>query len=441
MLIFSGVFKNAEKKPQKICMTFGKKVITYKELAKSINERAAFLASKYRIGSRIIIKNLDPIDAITVFLACSRAGLISITVNDKITSLQLNKVTQKVKQCCIIDDKFYFRSDGKEYYKLPCIDDSCIFLGALSSGTTGHNKVIWRDHKSWASAFKYQSEIFNISSSDILFLIGSLSYTGNLNSAIHILNEGGSIVFSKSIYPKTWIREMIQNNVTSMFAVPARYRVLLKELDMDFENVNSILSAGDKLDGETIDLLKKKFPNAHIFEYYGASELGHVSYIDFRNNYNIESVGKAFPQVKFWLKDDLVWVESPYIAPDFRPRASVGDIGKIDEKGNLYILGRKNNTINKGGVKILPYNIEKVLDANPKILKSAVFGIKDPVKGEDICVTIVLKVDTLGIEDIRKYCKKNLEPYLWPKEIKIVKDLKLNSSGKIDKKALSYKKK
>lgn len=436
MLIFSGIFKNAELNPEKICMTFNKRIITYGELVKNINEKALFLAGKYETGSKIIIKNTDPMDAVINFLACSRAALIAVPVEAKTTSFKLQQITSKVKQSCIIDDKFCFKCEEKDYSNLPDIHDSHIFLGALSSGTTGHNKIIWRDHSSWSSAFKYQSEVFNISSSDVVFIAGSLSYTGNLNSTIHMLNEGGSIVFSKSIYPGIWIREIQQNNVTSIFMVPARYRILLKELKNDLEGVNSILSAGDKLDYQTVYLLKKRFPNASICEYYGASELGHVAYINFRESNITDSVGKAFPQVKLWIRDGIIWVESPYIAPDFKPRASVYDLGKIDEEGNLYILGRKNNTINKGGVKILPYNIEKVLDSNPDVIKSVVYGVQDPIKGEEICAVVVPKTDIVTVESIRNYCKNNLESYMQPKKIKIVKDLKLNSSGKIDRKAL-----
>ncbi|WP_446898620.1 AMP-binding protein [Clostridium sp. LBM24168] len=436
MLVFSGVFKNAQKNPEKICMSFNKRAVTYEEFVKNINERAMFLAAKYDAGSKIIIKNTDPIEAVTNFFSCSRAGIVSVPVADNINPPKLEKIKFKIRPCCIIDEQFYFELDENRNSILPDIDDSCIFLGALSSGTTGHNKIIWRDHKSWTSAFKYQSEAFNINSSDALFLVGSLSYTGNLNSAVHILNEGGSIVFSKSIYPRRWVKEIRQNNVTSIFMVPARYRILLKELKINLESVKSILSAGDKIDSNTVVLLKNRFPNSSICEYYGASELGHVSYINFRESDMTDSVGKAFPQVKLWIEKDVVWVESPYIAPDFKPRASVGDIGRIDKDGNLYILGRKNNTINKGGVKILPYNIEKVLDASPDILKSVVYGIKNSIKGEEICAVVVPKNNALTVEGVRRYCKNNLELYMQPKKIKIVKDIKLNSSGKIDRNLL-----
>ncbi|MBV4437114.1 AMP-binding protein [Clostridium tyrobutyricum] len=433
MLIFSGIYKNAKENPHKICMSFGNNRIVYREFVHCIDQRAEYLAIRYSKCEKVIIKNINPINTIINFLACSRAGLAAVPINFKITQSKIDSIVRKINPCCIIDDKFIFETQlvGQEG-RLPLIEDSDIFLGALSSGTTGHNKVIWRDHKSWTSAFKYQNQVFHISCRDILFLVGSLSYTANLNSAMHILNEGGSIVFSSSIYPGTWIREICKNNVTSIFMVPAHYRILLKELKTELRNVKSILSAGDKIDSDTVNMLKSKFPDAYVCEYYGASELGHVAYMDFRNNKNVNSVGKAFPQVKLWIQDDVVWVESPYIAPDFRPRATVGDVGKINSKGNLYILGRKNNTINKGGIKILPYNIEKILDNNPKILKSVVFGIKDSLKGEEICAAIVPKTNNITVKEIREYCRINLESYLQPKKIKIVQHLKLNSSGKID---------
>lgn len=450
MLIFSGIYKNAKEDPSKLCMSLENTKITYGELTKSIDEKAEILSAMYAKGAKVIIKNKNPINTLINFLACSRAGLISIPVDIKMLPITLEKITDMINPCCIIDDEFMYNNCEKQGIKkheikdftkegrflLQGVKDTDIFLGALSSGTTGHNKVIYRDHISWTSAFKYQSEIFHISCKDTLFLVGSLCYTANLNSAIHILNEGGSIVFSKSIYPKTWINEIEKNNVSSIFMVPAHYRLFLKELKDNIYNVKSLLSCGDKLDMDTIRTLKERFPKAQICEYYGASELGHISYINFGEDFKIDSVGKAFPQVEFWIEDDLIWVKSPYIAPDFRPKATVGDIGRIDKADNLYLMGRKNNTINKGGVKILPYNIEKVLNEHPKVIKSFVFGVKHSIKGQEIAAIILPKDNELTVKEIMEYCRKNLESHCYPQKVKIEKDLKLNLSGKIDRSEL-----
>lgn len=193
MLIFSGIYKNAEENTSKVCMTLDGVSLTYGEFVKNIHERAMFLAGRYKKGEKAIIKNTNPINTVINFLACSRAGLISIPVDIKILPETIEKIVDCITPCCIIDDKFTYincnnlveeKHESKfldsYLYKednliFPSIEDTDIFLGALSSGTTGHHKVIWRDHRSWTSAFKYQSDVFHISSKDTVFLVGSLS--------------------------------------------------------------------------------------------------------------------------------------------------------------------------------------------------------------------------------------------------------------------------
>ncbi|MDD3225364.1 MAG: AMP-binding protein [Clostridium sp.] len=437
MLIFSSIYENANKTPNKICMTLGDIHITYTELVQAVDKRAAFLVNNFKIGEKIIIQCSNPIDIMINFLACAKAGLICLVVSHKTLPITFNKIRDKIKPNCVIDDNFNLKLEKcQDTCNLPIIKDNSIFLLILSSGTTGHNKIILRDHKSWMDALKYHGKVFNINFSDTLFLVGSLSYSANLYSTVHMLNEGGTIVFSRHISPKAWIKEMNLNNVTTIFMVPAHYRLLLKETSKTMPNINSTLSCGDKLDAKTIDGLKIKFPKAHIYEYYGASELGIVSFMDFRKSSKTSSVGTAFPGVELKIKDSFLWVKSPYLAPDFAPQATVYDIAKIDSMGNLYILGRKNDTINKGGIKILPYNIEKIIDKHPNVLKSIVFGVNDSMKGKEIAAIIIPKNNDLTIKDIREYCKNNLETCCRPKKIKIVQEVNLNLNGKIDRKSL-----
>lgn len=440
MLIFSNIYENANKTPNKICMTLDNIHITYIELIQAVDKKASFLVNNFKRGEKIIVQCSNPINIMINFLACVKAGLICLIINHKTLPITFNRIRNEINPSFIIDDSFNLNLEKyKDNCVFPIIKDDRIFILILSSGTTGHNKIILRDHKSWIAALKYHGKVFNINCSDTLFLVGSLSYSANLYSAVHMLNEGGTIVFSKHISPKAWIKEMNLNNVTIIFMVPAHYRLLLKETSKAMPNINSTLSCGDKLDAKTIEKLKIKFPKAHIYEYYGASELGIVSCIDFRKSSETSSVGNAFPGVELEIKDNFLWVKSPYLAPDFAPKATVYDIAKIDSRGNLYILGRKNDTINKGGIKILPYNIEKIIDKHPDVLKSIVFGVNDSMKGKEIAAVIIPRNESLTTKDIRAYCKNNLETYCRPKKIKIVREVNLNLSGKIDRKSLISK--
>lgn len=434
MRIFDNFEKNGEIYKDKVCIICGKDKLTYHELINSIRDKAERLCGSFEKGEKVIIKLSNPIMQVVTFLACAKAGLISIVVHSELKKDLLDNIVKKTEASCIIHDNF---SIGKNKRMIPNVSKDDIFLGALSSGTTGEHKVIWRDHKSWASAFPHQSRIFSINSSDTLFLAGSLGYTANLNSVLHILNEGGAVVFSKNSYPRTWIKEIIGNDVTTLFMVPSHYRILVRSVEKPLFRIKSILSAGEKLDKKTVIAMQKVFPNTNICEYYGASELGHITYIKGDEILKSDSVGRAFPEVKLWIEDDKIWVESPYIAPEFRTKATVGDRGELDDKGYLYLQGRENDTINKGGVKVLPSQIERVLNSHPKIHEAVVIGIDHPLKGEEVVALIVKKVSELTFQEIIEYCRKNLEKHSCPQKIKFVDNITLNSSGKIDKKVLT----
>ncbi len=434
MFIYENIESNGIKLENKICMVHGKKSITYRETAIAIENIAKALTSQRNIGERIIIKLSDPIKQILYLLALAKAGLSSVLVENNVYPEVMNNITKKVNPCYVIDDTFILPTKLGE---LPIVLHEDIFLGALSSGTTGQHKVIWRDHKSWTSAFHAQSKIFSMNAEDTLFLSGSLVYTANLNSALHILNEGGKVIFSESLYPRSWIREINEKNVTSIFMVPSHYRILIKNMKLPLSEVQSIVSAGEKMDKETAVALIKLFPNAHICEYYGASELGHVSYIHAKEIIKGHSVGKAFPGVNFWIEDDVVWVKSPYLAPEFRPKVTVGDLGKIDEQGNLYILGRKNEIINKGGIKVSPWEIEEVLRKHPQISEAVVFGIEHSIKGQQVAAVIVKRDSELTYEKIIKFCRAHLPVHACLQKIKFVEDIPSNLDIKNSRKSLA----
>jgi len=427
MLIYKNIENNAMRFENKVCMVQGKKSMTYGETALSIDIIAKALASQWNSGEKIIIKYSDPMKQILYLLALAKAGLSSVLVEYNVQPEIMNSIIKKVNPYYIIDDKFILPT---KIGKLPIVLNENNFLGALSSGTTGQHKVIWRDHKSWTSAFPAQSETFSINTTDTLFLCGSLVYTANLNSALHILNEGGTVVFSEKLHPRSWISEVKKNNVTSIFMVPSHYRILVKNMKAPLCGIQSIVSAGEKLDKETAVALINLFPNAKICEYYGASELGHVSYINAEEIIKGDSVGKAFPGVIFWIEDGVVWVKSPYLSPDFKPQATVGDLGKLDLQGNLYILGRVNDFINKGGIKLSPLEIEKVLHKHPQISQAMVFGIKHPIKGEQVAAVIVKIDPELTYEKVVTFCRNHLPHHACPQRIKFVQSIPLNVDEK-----------
>ena len=119
----------------------------------------------------------------------------------------------------------------------------------------------------------------------------------------------------------------------------------------------------------------------------------------------------------------------------------MGDLGKIDEQGNIYITGRKKDIIQRGGEGIIPAEIENLLHQLPAIERAAVVGMPDTRLGEKACAFVVLKPgSSLSFDEmVRSLREWGASVLLLPERLEIVTELPRTSVGKVDKKALVRK--
>lgn len=435
MLVYDTFNNMTSDKAHKPCLICGEIQLTYQEFAEQVNLLAGRLAIRIQNGDRILVKVTDSVKQLLYFFGIVKAGGICVLM-DAVTSPEVcAQIMKEQKIAFTVDDNFHFPS---ETALLPGIKPQDFFLGALSSGSTGIPKLIWRDHQSWTSAFPSQSQVFGISSEDTLYLVGSLAYTANLNACLHAFYEGSTVALASSSMPRTWLKEMLQHHVTAIFMVPANYRILLKVLTSPLAEIRSAVSGGAKMDLATVQNLVNAFPYATIVEYYGASELGHVSFATAADMLaQPESVGKAFPNVLITIEEDTVWVQSPYLAPQYRPKATVGDLGRVDEAGYVYLLGRKNGIINTGGIKVIPEQVEAVLRQCPGVADVVVGGMDDPLRGQRVCAWVVReKKENIAAAAILDFCRKKMRAHYCPHKIIFIDAIPLNTNGKADKKLL-----
>jgi len=115
------------------------------------------------------------------------------------------------------------------------------------------------------------------------------------------------------------------------------------------------------------------------------------------------------------------------------------DMGRWDEKGNLLIIGRKDELIIRGGQNIQPAEIENHLVANPKVKQAAIVGMPDPVMGQKVCAYIVPETaDGLSLEEIVSFLRaRQLAPYKLPERLELVDKFPMVSDTKINKRILA----
>ena len=169
-----------------------------------------------------------------------------------------------------------------------------------TSGSTSAPKIFRRTFESWANFFPTQNKIFRVDENTKLFMHGSLTFTGNLNTFLATLDAGGSIVTSEKFSPRRWLE--LLKFCTAIYLVPTKLRLLTT--GEPFENIRSIFTGSQVLtESQSLSLLKK-FPAADLILYYGASELSFVTYkkISEQNAGDVKNLGKPFDGVKIFGK-------------------------------------------------------------------------------------------------------------------------------------------
>lgn len=258
----------------------------------------------------------------------------------------------------------------------------------VTSGSTANPKILFRTYESWADFFPTQNKIFKVDATSRVFMHGSLNFTGNLNTFLAVLCAGGSIITTENFSPKTRLE-----SATNIYLVPTKLILLAKGAPL--ENIRSIFTGSQIFTESQSAALLKKFPAAEIFLYYGASELSFVTYkkISIDNAGDVRNLGKPFEGVKIFIRDGLIYVDTPFRAENIPNPATVGDRGFINERGELIFEGRGEDFINRGGVKLSALAIEQKLTMIDGVEAAAVVKIADDLRGENFIAYVVGNVE------------------------------------------------
>jgi len=228
------------------------------------------------------------------------------------------------------------------------------------------------------------------------------------------------------------------------------------------KNLRAIISNAAPLPQSTKEKIIDYFGEDLLHETYGSTEGGFVTNLRPKDQLVKEKcVGLAYPTVEVSLRDNQgnevkqgdvgeVYVRSPILfngywenetatreAVDEDGWCTVGDLGKNDEDGYLYLVDRKKDMIISGGINIFPREIEEVLARHPDIKECAVFGVDDKYWGESVSAVIVTNNNQIiSDEELKNFCKNSLAKYKLPKKYSYMDALPRNAGGKILKREL-----
>lgn len=331
-------------------------------------------------------------------------------------------------------------------------EENPIFYIGYTSGSTGRPKGFMRHHRSWLKSFSGGEQAFSISAEDVMYAPGPLCHSLSLFAAVHALHLGATLHIQTAFSAEAAAKTLQTEPITVMYAVPTMlYAIAQAYGDKQNPVLRSILCSGAKWPAEQKELLHAVFPNARRFEFYGASELSFITYIDEAGSLQKpDSVGIPFPEVElFILRADgteadtgevgELHVKSPLVFSGyvhgtedvFRGEyATVGDLGFRDLDGYITLVGRKKNMIISGGLNIYPEEVEEVLRRHPDVAEAAVAGVQDDYWGEKLVAVIQWQGEP-DPQALKAYCRQQLASYKCPRLFLATDRFPLTSSGKL----------
>jgi long-chain acyl-CoA synthetase len=277
---------------------------------------------------------------------------------------------------------------------------------------------------------------------------------------------GGTLVLHQRFEPEPFLDSLAEHRATIIDAVPAMYAVMLASPALaraDFSRVTRSVSGGQTISATTIEAWEDR-SNSRFLELWGMTELsGPATSQTFFMPRAPGSVGQSFPGTEVRIADladassdaakdtpGELMVRGPLVMTGYfnNPDATklaiepdgwlhTGDIARMDDDGNVWMVDRRGDMIITGGYNVYPAEIERVLAAHPAVALAAVGSVPDAVRGELACAYVILKDgSTASPADLIDSTKGSLAPYKRPRLIRFVTDLPRTSSGKIMRRKL-----
>jgi 2-furoate---CoA ligase len=343
-------------------------------------------------------------------------------------------------------------------------DDGEIGLMLYTSGTTGRPKGVPRSHRADRAAGLTQVVHHGLDLGDRTLGVMPLYHTMGMHSMIAMALVGGCFVVLSDWSPAAALALVADERLTSLYLAPTFYHDLLRDEscgDTDLSGVRSLGYAGAPMSPALATRVAEAFSPGVFFNHYGSTEI-YTWAIHRDQAAKPGCVGRPAINARLRLvrpqadagPDDLaepgedgqviceLASDEAFAGYWQRPDADEaairdgwyypGDTARVDDDGDLWIVGRIDDMIISGGENIHPVEVEDALASHPAVVEAAVVGERDERWGEKVVAYVVLAGDA-SEEDLDKHCRGSaaLASFKRPREYRFLDELPKSSSGKI----------
>ena len=336
---------------------------------------------------------------------------------------------------------------------------------AFTSGTTGNPKGVIHSHNTTLSTCRTLNTDMRVTEDDVFLVYLPLGLNWGYLTLVQAIMAGARVVLLDQFSAAAALDLIRRERVTYIPTAPASIIAMLNHPDLgqfDLSSLRVVITGGASCPIETIREFRARM-HGHLIELYGMLETGFHTYTRLADDPEAVTgtVGTVSSGLGIRIIDDAgrdvppraegeiaALGPSVHLGYHKNPTANAelftadgwfrtGDLGQFDAAGNVKIVGRLKEMINRGGKKFFPREIEEILYTHPKILHAAIVGVPDPRLGERNCLCVIPRAgQQLALDEVVAYLKDDVATYKLPETIEIFDELPFTPTGKIQRHVL-----
>lgn len=473
---YQNIFKANSLRLDKTAVEYRGIRTTYGALLKEVEETSSLLIShNIKTHDRVALRSPDSTAHIILALALLKIGAVQIPVEFSIPQDEVRDICEQVsadalismgqflngsqttskteKFICFGSEVFLHKFTRKTHIAPELSELNPAFI-RFTSGTTSTSKGVIISHEGVIARTDSANEGLKITSDDTVLWVLSMAYHFVVTILL-FLRKGAAIVICEPPAALSMPQLLNSEKITLLYMSPFHYHLMCESPSFDavmIKYVRLAITTAMPMDCTLADKFYAKF-NIRPRQAYGIIEVG-LPCIDLdEKEFKTGVVGKLLPPCEIQIKDPdkngigTILLRSPgmfagYLNPFCHSKDicengffNTGDIGFVDQSGQLVIVGRSKNIINFAGMKIFPYEVEEILRSFPSVMDVSVYGVYDAVYGEKPHADVVFNTDPRNhdelLNELRKFCYDNMASYKVPKAFNICEKLERTLSGKI----------
>jgi acyl-CoA synthetase (AMP-forming)/AMP-acid ligase II len=464
---------------------------TFAELAVRAKRAASWLRDAP--GGRIVLIDLNS-EAIPLCLfGGALAGKPFVPVNYRLTDDQLRAIVARTAPATVIaGDGIAERIAGIEGIEIrtrqSLLDASAeedreqldgwsgdsdeIAVLLFTSGTTGEPKAAVLRHRNLASYVVGSVEFGGSSEDDAAIVSVPPYHIAGISAVISSAYGGRRVVYLESFEPAQWVQTVRAEGITHAMVVPTmltRILDIVEEDGLGLPSLRALSYGGGPMPLPVIERAMRLLPGVGFVNAYGLTETSSTVAVlgpdDHREAFasselsvrsRLASVGKPLPSIEVSVRDPFgdpvgagergeIWVRGEQVSGEYLGKKltdddgwfNTRDSGSMDDGGYLFVHGRLDDVIVRGGENLSPGEIEAVMLDYPGVAAAAVVGVPDVEWGEKVVAAVVLDDGASVTEaELQEFIRSKLRSTRTPERIEFRSELPFNETGKLLRRVL-----